>query len=96
MSSGILEIYVKWGDMKEAYVAFSDIGEPDDVNGTTMISGCVKNGNKGWAFALYTISWAEVLKVVTDDFILASLAKTRGIFFAWLHIHVNVLMIGHM
>lgn len=33
--------------MKEAYVAFSDIGEPDDVNGTTMISGCVKNGNKG-------------------------------------------------
>lgn len=73
VSSGILDMYIKCGDMKDAFAAFSDITEPDDVAWTAMISGSVENSHNGYALTLYhqmrRSGW------MPDEFILASLVK---------------------
>ena len=46
VSSGILDMYVKCGDMESANTVFTDIPAPDDVAWTTMISGCIENGDE--------------------------------------------------
>ncbi|KAK0571267.1 hypothetical protein LWI29_013403 [Acer saccharum] len=53
VSSGILDMYVKCGDMLDAHLVFNDISEPDDVAWTTMICGCVENGDEERALSIY-------------------------------------------
>ncbi|KAF6159726.1 hypothetical protein GIB67_029984 [Kingdonia uniflora] len=53
VSSGILDMYVKCGDVSGASLAFDSIREPDIVTWTTMISGCVENGEEDRFLGFY-------------------------------------------
>ncbi|KAF6138474.1 hypothetical protein GIB67_022508 [Kingdonia uniflora] len=53
VSSGILDMYVKCGDVSGASLAFDSIREPDIVTWTAMISGCVENGEADRSLGFY-------------------------------------------
>ncbi|CAM8949582.1 unnamed protein product [Rhodiola kirilowii] len=53
VGSGILDMYLKCGDMNDADKVFRSISYPDDVAWTTMISGCIENGDEERTLHLY-------------------------------------------
>ncbi|KAF6166798.1 hypothetical protein GIB67_005674 [Kingdonia uniflora] len=73
LSSGILDIYVKCGDVSGASLAFDSICEPDIVTWTTMISGCVENGEKDRSLGFYHRMMC--LGVSPDEYGFATLIK---------------------
>ncbi|CAG7886428.1 unnamed protein product [Brassica rapa] len=76
VSSGVLDMYVKCGDMRAAQFAFNCIPVPDDVAWTTMISGCIENGEEERAFHVY--SQMRLMGVLPDEFTIATLAKASS------------------
>ncbi|CAH2077075.1 unnamed protein product [Thlaspi arvense] len=76
VSSGVLDMYVKCGDMRAAHFAFNSIPAPDDVAWTTMISGCIENGEEERAFHVY--SQMRLMGVLPDEFTIATLAKASS------------------
>ncbi|XP_010245939.1 PREDICTED: pentatricopeptide repeat-containing protein At4g33170 [Nelumbo nucifera] len=73
VSSGILDMYIKCGDIGSAFVVFDGISEPDDVAWTAMISGCVDNGDEGRAFLLYQKMRRS--GIPSDEYTFATLIK---------------------
>ncbi|KAI3686015.1 hypothetical protein L1987_79684 [Smallanthus sonchifolius] len=53
LSSSLLDMYIKCGDMKEAHQVFEEIQSPDEISWTSMISGCVENGVENRAVVIY-------------------------------------------
>ena len=95
VSSGVLDMYVKCGDMKAAHVAFNCIAAPDDVAWTTMISGCIENGEEERAFHVY--SQMRLMGVLPDEFTIATLAKASSCLTALeqgRQIHANALKLN--
>ncbi|CAH8326539.1 unnamed protein product [Eruca vesicaria subsp. sativa] len=95
VSSGVLDIYVKCGDMKAAHFAFNCIPVPDDVAWTTMISGCIENGEEERAFHVY--SQMRLMGVLPDEFTIATLAKASSCLTALeqgRQIHANALKLN--
>lgn len=76
VSSGILDMYVKCGAMVDAHSIFNDIPAPDDVAWTTMISGCVDNGEEDLALSIY--HQMRLSGVVPDEFTFAILVKASS------------------
>ncbi|KAJ8636138.1 hypothetical protein MRB53_010405 [Persea americana] len=92
ISSGILDLYLKCGDTRDAYVVFGDISEPDEVAWTSMISGCVENGDDEYALLLY--HQMRLLGVLPDEFTFATLIKACSCLAALEHgkqIHANAI-----
>ncbi|KAF8401112.1 hypothetical protein HHK36_014416 [Tetracentron sinense] len=73
VSCGILDMYIKCGDMWDAYIVFDGISEPDDVAWTAMISGCVENGDEDRALWLY--HRMRHFGVPPDEYTFATLIK---------------------
>ncbi|KAK9115849.1 hypothetical protein Sjap_014796 [Stephania japonica] len=73
VSSGILDMYMKCGEMEAAAVDFDSISEPDDVAWTAMISGYVENGEEGKALQLYR--YMRRAGVAPDEYTFATLIK---------------------
>ncbi|KAL1219564.1 Pentatricopeptide repeat-containing protein [Cardamine amara subsp. amara] len=95
VSSGILDMYVKCGDMSAAQFAFDSIPVPDDVAWTTMISGCIENGEEERAFHVY--SQMRLMGVLPDEFTIATLAKASSCLTALeqgRQIHANALKLN--
>ncbi|XP_077234601.1 tetratricopeptide repeat (TPR)-like superfamily protein [Tasmannia lanceolata] len=53
VSSGILDMYLKCVETRDASVVFDNISDPDEIAWTAMISGCVENGDEDYALHLY-------------------------------------------
>ncbi|ESQ53837.1 hypothetical protein EUTSA_v10027494mg [Eutrema salsugineum] len=95
VSSGILDMYVKCGDMRAAHFAFNSIPVPDDVAWTSMISGCIENGEEERAFHVY--SQMRLMGVLPDEFTIATLAKASSCLTALeqgRQIHANALKLN--
>ncbi|OAY85290.1 Pentatricopeptide repeat-containing protein [Ananas comosus] len=73
VSSGILDMYIKCGNARDASTTFINISEPDDVAWTAMIDGCVENGDEERALSLYR--QMRQSGAFPDEFTLASLIK---------------------
>ncbi|KAF2285068.1 hypothetical protein GH714_037726 [Hevea brasiliensis] len=92
VSSGILDTYIKCGDMVNAHLLFNDIPKPDDVAWTTMISGCVENGDEDRALSIY--HQMRLSGVLPDEYTFATLIKASSCLTALEHgrqIHANVI-----
>ena len=73
----------------------SDISEPDEVAWTTMISGCVENGDDEYALLLY--HQMRLLGVLPDEFTFATLIKACSCLAALEHgkqIQPNAVKLG--
>ncbi|XP_023633733.1 pentatricopeptide repeat-containing protein At4g33170 [Capsella rubella] len=95
VSSGLLDMYVKCGDMSASQLAFNTIPVPDDVAWTTMISGCIENGEVERAFHVY--SQMRFIGVLPDEFTIATLAKASSCLTALeqgRQIHANALKLN--
>ncbi|XP_071729719.1 pentatricopeptide repeat-containing protein At4g33170 [Rutidosis leptorrhynchoides] len=73
LSSSILDLYIKCGDMVDAHKAFETIVSPDDVAWTSMISGCVENGDENRALLIY--HKMRQSGVFPDEYTFATLIK---------------------
>ncbi|ONK58442.1 uncharacterized protein A4U43_C09F12810 [Asparagus officinalis] len=96
VSSSILDMYIKCGNMLDSSAAFSDIHEPDDVAWTAMISGYVENGNEDYALNLF--HQMRKLGLLPDEFTLASLVKACSCLAALgqgRQIHAIVIKLDH-
>ncbi|KAL5559565.1 hypothetical protein UlMin_035776 [Ulmus minor] len=92
VSSGILDMYVKCGDMESANTVFTDIPAPDDVAWTTMISGCIENGDEDRALSIY--HRMRLSGIQPDEYTFATLVKACSILTALeqgRQIHANVI-----
>ncbi|XP_044463261.1 pentatricopeptide repeat-containing protein At4g33170-like [Mangifera indica] len=92
VSSGILDMYVKCGDMVDARLVFNDIPTPDDVAWTTMIFGCVENGDEEHALSIY--HQMRLSGVLPDEYTFATLVKASSCLTALeqgKQIHANVI-----
>ncbi|PON73125.1 Tetratricopeptide-like helical domain containing protein [Parasponia andersonii] len=92
VSSGILDMYIKCRDMECANRVFSDIPSPDDVAWTTMISGCVENGDEDRALSVY--HRMRLSGVQPDEYTFATLIKASSYLTALeqgRQIHANVI-----
>ncbi|XP_062098693.1 pentatricopeptide repeat-containing protein At4g33170-like [Humulus lupulus] len=92
VSSGILDMYIKCGDMVSANAVFSDIPAPDDVAWTTMISGCVENGDEERALSIY--HRMRLSGIQPDEYTFATLVKASSCLTALeqgRQIHANVI-----
>ncbi|XP_058094822.1 pentatricopeptide repeat-containing protein At4g33170 isoform X2 [Magnolia sinica] len=92
VSSGIMDMYIKCGDMRDAILVFDDIPEPDEVAWTAMISGCVENGDDDHALQLY--QRMRRLGVLPDEFTFATLIKAcscLAVLEQGRQIHVNAI-----
>ncbi|KAI4377508.1 hypothetical protein MLD38_015119 [Melastoma candidum] len=90
--SGILDLYIRCGEMESAIAVFQGIQIPDYVAWTTMISGCVENGEAARAVSLY--HQMRLSGIVPDEFILATLAKAASCLTAiepGKQIHANIM-----
>ncbi|CAL9248641.1 unnamed protein product [Arabidopsis halleri] len=88
-------MYVKCGDMSAAQFAFDSIPVPDDVAWTTMISGCIENGEEERAFHVF--SQMRLMGVLPDEFTIATLAKPSSCLTALeqgRQIHANALKLN--
>lgn len=74
--SGILDMYIKCGDMGSAHTVFSDIPAPDDVAWTTLISGCLENGDEGRSVSIY--HQMRQSGVQPDEYTFATLVKAAS------------------
>ncbi|XP_039124948.1 pentatricopeptide repeat-containing protein At4g33170 [Dioscorea cayenensis subsp. rotundata] len=96
VSSGMLDTYIKCGNIDDASAVFSEIREPDDVAWTTMISGFVENGQEDCALNLF--HQMRRSGPPADEFILASLAKACSCLAALeqgRQIHANAIKLDH-
>ncbi|PKU72595.1 pentatricopeptide repeat-containing protein At4g33170 isoform X1 [Dendrobium catenatum] len=73
VSSGLVDMYIKCGNVKDASSTFEEISEPDDVAWTAIISGCVENGDEDHALRLYR--QMKESGALPDEFTIASLLK---------------------
>ncbi|XP_031503747.1 pentatricopeptide repeat-containing protein At4g33170-like [Nymphaea colorata] len=73
VETGILDMYVNCGVTEDAYKLFSSMQERDEVAWTTMISGCVQNGDDDFALQLYY--QMQRSGVIPDEYTFASLIK---------------------
>ncbi|PKA53930.1 Pentatricopeptide repeat-containing protein [Apostasia shenzhenica] len=73
VNSGIVDMYIKRGDINDASTSFNSISEPDDVAWTAMISGCVENGDEDCALDLYHQMRRSA--AIPDEFTASSLLK---------------------
>ncbi|KAL5721963.1 hypothetical protein ACHQM5_005539 [Ranunculus cassubicifolius] len=92
VSSGIVDMYVKYGDMKGATVVFDDMYERDDVAWTSMISGCVENGDADLALSFY--HQMRYSGIQPDEYTFATLVKACSCLTAFeqgKQIHANVV-----
>ncbi|KAM6541935.1 hypothetical protein CsatB_006382 [Cannabis sativa] len=90
--SGILDMYIKCGDMVSANTVFADIPTPDDVAWTTMISGCVENGDEDRALSIY--HQMRLAGIQPDEYTFATLVKASSCLTALeqgRQIHANVI-----
>ncbi|MED6162922.1 hypothetical protein PIB30_075047 [Stylosanthes scabra] len=93
--SGILDMYLKCGEMESACKVFSKIPSPDDVAWTTMISGCVDNGYE--EHALFTYHQMRLSGVQPDEYTFATLVKANSLLTALeqgRQIHTNVIKLN--
>ncbi|XP_025685412.1 pentatricopeptide repeat-containing protein At4g33170 [Arachis hypogaea] len=93
--SGILDMYLKCGEMESACKVFSKIPSPDDVAWTTMISGCVDNGYE--EHALFTYHQMRLAGVQPDEYTFATLVKASSLLTALeqgRQIHANVIKLN--
>ena len=93
--SGILDMYLKCGEMESACRVFSEIPSPDDVAWTTMISGCVENGYE--EHALFTYHQMRLAGVQPDEYTFATLVKASSLLTALeqgRQIHANVIKLN--
>lgn len=96
VSSGILDMYIKCGDMKSAHTVFTQIPAPDDVAWTTMISGCVENGDEDCALSIY--HQMRLSRVQPDEYTFATLVKASSCLTALeqgRQIHANVIKLDY-
>ncbi|KAG6621486.1 hypothetical protein I3842_Q023600 [Carya illinoinensis] len=92
VSSGILDMYIKCGDMESAHVVFTQIPVPDDIAWTTMISGCVENGDEDRALSMY--HQMRLSGVQPDEYTFATLVKATSCLTALeqgRQVHANVI-----
>lgn len=92
VSSCILDTYIKCGDMVDAHSMFNDIPTPDNVAWTTMISGCVENGDEELALSIY--HQMRLSGVLPDEYTFATLVKASSSLTALeqgRQIHANVI-----
>lgn len=92
VSSAILDMYVRCGDMLDAHLVFNSISEPDDVAWTTMICGCVENGDEARALAVY--HRMRLSGVQPDEYTFSILVKASSCLTALeqgRQIHANVI-----
>ncbi|KAF5177190.1 Pentatricopeptide repeat-containing protein [Thalictrum thalictroides] len=97
VSSGILDMYLKCGDMRGASLVFDAIDEPDDVAWTAMISGCVENGDEEHALGLY--HQMRNLGIPPDEYTLSTLIKACSCLTAFeqgKQIHANVVKLEYI
>ncbi|GJV81152.1 pentatricopeptide repeat-containing protein [Tanacetum coccineum] len=73
LSSSLVDMYIKCGDMVDAYQIFQAIPSPDDVVWTSMISGCVDNGDEDRALVIY--HKMRQSGVLPDEYTFATLIK---------------------
>ncbi|XP_062019153.1 pentatricopeptide repeat-containing protein At4g33170-like [Rosa rugosa] len=76
VNSSILDMYIKCGDMGSAHTVFNDIPAPDDVAWTTLISGCLENGDEGRSVSIY--HQMRQSGVHPDEYTLATLVKAAS------------------
>ncbi|RZC15211.1 Pentatricopeptide repeat-containing protein [Glycine soja] len=95
VTSGVLDMYLKCGEMESARRVFSEIPSPDDVAWTTMISGCVENGQE--EHALFTYHQMRLSKVQPDEYTFATLVKACSLLTALeqgRQIHANIVKLN--
>ncbi|XP_020526746.1 pentatricopeptide repeat-containing protein At4g33170 [Amborella trichopoda] len=96
VSSGIVDMYIKCGATNDACLAFNAMPHHDNVAWTTMISGCVQNGDEDHALQLYhrmmdigiwpdAYMYASLIKACSH---MAALEQGRGM-------HANVIKMDH-
>ncbi|KAG5018533.1 hypothetical protein JHK82_014477 [Glycine max] len=93
--SGVLDMYLKCGEMESARRIFNEIPSPDDVAWTTMISGCVENGQE--EHALFTYHHMRLSKVQPDEYTFATLVKACSLLTALeqgRQIHANTVKLN--
>ncbi|CAN6443741.1 unnamed protein product [Victoria cruziana] len=73
VETGILDMYINCGDAEDAYRVFNSMRERDEVAWTSMISGCVQNGDDDFALQLYY--QMQRSGVIPDEYTFASLIK---------------------
>nr|GFB44068.1 pentatricopeptide repeat-containing protein At4g33170 [Tanacetum cinerariifolium] len=69
----LVDMYIKCGDMVDAYQIFQAIPSPDDVVWTSMILGCVENGDEDRALVIY--HKMRQSGVLPDEYTIATLIK---------------------
>lgn len=93
--SGILGMYLKCGELECAQRTFDEIPTPDDVAWTTMISGCVENGDEEQATFIY--HQMRLAGVQPDEYMFATLVKASSLLTALeqgKQIHANVIKLS--
>uniref|UniRef100_A0A9I9DEK7 DYW domain-containing protein n=2 Tax=Cucumis melo TaxID=3656 RepID=A0A9I9DEK7_CUCME len=96
VSSGVLDMYIKCGDMPNALELFGEISRPDEVAWTTMISGYVENGDEDHALSVYHLM--RVSGVQPDEYTFATLIKASSCLTALeqgKQIHANVIKLDY-
>ncbi|XP_057958735.1 pentatricopeptide repeat-containing protein At4g33170-like [Malania oleifera] len=92
VSSGILDVYTKCGEMKNAQFVFDGISTPDDVAWTAMISGYTENGDEDRALWIYHLMRKS--GILPDEYTFATLVKACSCLTALeqgRQIHANVI-----
>ncbi|KAL8101488.1 hypothetical protein AgCh_033402 [Apium graveolens] len=90
--SGILDMYVKCGAMTDAHTVFQEIPTPDQVAWTSMISGCLENGDEDRALLIYY--QMRESGIAPDEYTFATLIKACSSLTALeqgRQIHANVI-----
>ncbi|KAK4265760.1 hypothetical protein QN277_026773 [Acacia crassicarpa] len=93
--SGILGMYLKCGELECAQKSFNEMPTPDDVAWTTMISGCVENGEEEHATFIY--HQMRLAGVQPDEYMFATLVKASSLLTALeqgKQIHGNVIKLN--
>ncbi|KAJ7958426.1 Pentatricopeptide repeat-containing protein [Quillaja saponaria] len=95
VSSGMLDMYIKCGDMDSAHRVFNEIPAPDDIAWTALISGCVDNGDEERALVIYR--QMRLAGVQPDEYTFATLVKASSLLTALeqgRQIHANVIKLN--
>ncbi|KAL7001838.1 hypothetical protein U1Q18_002986 [Sarracenia purpurea var. burkii] len=95
VSGSILDMYIKCGEMEGARTVFQAIPSPDDVAWTSMVSGCVENGEEDLALSVY--HQMRQSGVPPDEYTFATLIKASSCLTALeqgRQIHANVIKLN--
>lgn len=74
--SSLLDMYITCGDMVVAHRVFEAIPSPDDVASTSMLSGCVENGDRDSALLIY--HKMRQSGIFPDEYTFATLIKVSS------------------